>query len=45
MEIVADPWERAGWNTLALAAILIILVSSWVAVEKAIHSIVAFAKP
>jgi hypothetical protein len=43
--IVADPWERTGWNTLAVIAILIIIVFSWVASEKAINSIGAFVKP
>jgi hypothetical protein len=39
----ADPWERIGWRLVALWAILIIIVSIWVALEKARHSVVAFA--
>ena len=41
---VADPWERIGWKLLAVLATLIIVGYFWVALEKAIHSIVAFAK-
>jgi hypothetical protein len=34
-----DPWEQIGWNLLVLLAVLIILVSCWIALEKTIHSI------
>jgi hypothetical protein len=40
----ADPWERRGWKLLIFLAVLTIIVSSWVALERAVHSIGAFAK-
>jgi hypothetical protein len=40
----ADPWARMGWKSLVFLAVLIIIVSSWVAFERAVHSIGAFAK-
>jgi hypothetical protein len=39
---IADPWERLGWRFIGVLATLIILVSFWMASEKAIRSIVAF---
>jgi hypothetical protein len=39
---VSEPWERPGWDFIAVVATLIILVSVWVALEKSIRRIVTF---
>jgi hypothetical protein len=41
---VADPWEQMGWRFIGVLATLIILMSLWVALEKAIHSVAALGK-
>jgi hypothetical protein len=45
-----DPWERIGWNLLALLAVTTIFIYFWITLEKAvhfikksIHSVVGFA--
>jgi hypothetical protein len=41
---VSDPWERMEWQFIGVLATLIILTASWVALEKAIHSVVALGR-
>jgi hypothetical protein len=39
---IGDRWERMGWDFIGGVATLIIVVSLWMALEKSIHSFVAF---
>jgi hypothetical protein len=42
--IVGDPWERMGWHFIGVSATLIILMHCWVALDRAIHFIVALGR-